>query len=65
VNIVAGGDLTASVGSVQSWTIQGESGVTFSAGGAVNDLRNSIKAQYTQEGLGDDVEFPAPPDLPQ
>ncbi len=40
-------------------------GVEFVPGGAVNDVRNSIRAEYTQEGVGQEVEFPAPPELPE
>jgi hypothetical protein len=65
VDIVAGGDITAKVGSVSSWSLNGTSGVQFSAGGEVNDVRNSIKAEYTQEGLGGSVEFPEPSNLPE
>lgn len=65
VNIVAGGDITADVRSIRSWTVNDESGVEFQAGGAVNDVRNSIKDEYVQEGLGGDVEIPAPADLPE
>jgi hypothetical protein len=58
VNIVAGGDITANVGSVRSWSVQGETGVNFEAGGVVNDVHNSIAAQFTSEGA--EVEFPEP-----
>jgi hypothetical protein len=67
VNIVAGDDITANVGSIQSWNLAGETGVAFVAGGEVNDVRNSIKAQYTTEGVGqevaiDSVEVPVLPE---
>jgi hypothetical protein len=63
VDIVAGGDITASVGSIQTWSFKGSDGADFTAGGAVNDVRNSIKAQYTSEHVAD-VQFPEPPALP-
>jgi hypothetical protein len=58
VNIVAGGDITANIGSIRSWSIQGETGVNFEAGGVVNDVHNTIAAQFTSEGAV--VEFPEP-----
>lgn len=39
-------------------------GVLDVAGGQVSDVRNSIRAEYTQEGLGAAVEFSEPPALP-
>jgi hypothetical protein len=62
VDIVAGGDITANVGSIQTWALKGQNGVDFSAGGTVTDVRNSIKAQYTQENVAD-VQFPDPSEL--
>jgi hypothetical protein len=44
---VACGDITANIGSVRSWSVQGATGVNFEAGGVVNDVRNTIAAQFT------------------
>ena len=57
VSIIAGDDMTVDVACVRSWSLDG---VSFEAGGSVTDVRNSIRSQYTHEGLGDDVEFPQP-----
>jgi hypothetical protein len=60
INIVAGGNIDASVGSVQStWTVQNGNGVQFSAGGVVNDMRNTIAAKYTSKDVAI-VDLPDP-----
>lgn len=57
VSIVAGGDITADVKRVRSWELQdGTTGVSFSAGGEVFDVRGTIRDQYVHEG--GPVEFP-------
>jgi hypothetical protein len=56
VNIVAEGDITANIGSVRSWSVQGATGVNVEAGGVVNDVRGTIAAQFTHEG--EPVELP-------
>jgi len=65
VNIVACGDMTVDVRSIRSWVTEDATGVSFSAGGTVNDVRGTIADQYTHEDVIDvldtleDVPLPA------
>ncbi|MBN1942526.1 MAG: hypothetical protein JW849_04445 [Phycisphaerae bacterium] len=58
VNVIASGDITADVWCVQGWIDGEETGVEFSAGGEVNDLRGSIREEFITEG--EPVELPTP-----
>lgn len=69
VNIIAGGDMTVDVRRVRSWTIEDpdtgeviDSGVSFTAGGEVNDRRNRIRDEYITEGA---AEMPELMDTPE
>ncbi len=69
VNIIAGGDMTVDVRRVRSWTLEDpetgevtDSGVSFTAGGEVNDRRNSIRDEYITEG---EAEMPELMDTPE
>ncbi|MCX5672803.1 MAG: hypothetical protein NTU94_15915, partial [Planctomycetota bacterium] len=59
VNIIAGGDITVDVKKVSSWILaDGTTGVQFSAGGEVDDIRNTISSEFIDEGVP--PEFPGP-----
>jgi hypothetical protein len=62
VNIVAGGDMTLDVRQVRSWSTQTDTGVSFSAAGEVDVIRNSISSRYITEGEA--VELPTPEEAP-